>query len=98
MSVKAECSRTRSLTCGLILQLLHKLRERHPNAMTELGGDGQRGIRFSALDLADVCPADAAFPREAVFAHARRFAQLLQAARQALADALGVIVGIVVVL
>ena len=54
----------------LIIQLPHKLRQRHPDAMTELRRDGNRRIGDTALQLADVFAIQPALTSEAVFAQA----------------------------
>ena len=66
--------------------------------MADLRGDGQCRIGFASLDLAEVFPADATLTSEAVFAQATTLPQLLQASRQPLADALGAVLGVVVVI
>jgi hypothetical protein len=49
------------------------------------------------VDFADVFATDATLTSEAVFAQPAVFPQLQQASRQPLADALGIVVGVVLV-
>ena len=59
-------------------------------------GDVQRGDGFALLNAPHHIPRDTSLFRQRIHAHATAFPQLLQATRQALADALGVVKGFIV--
>ena len=64
--------------------------------MADLCRQGQLGIGDSPPDLPEVFPAHATLTRHTIFREARCLAKLLQAPRPPLADAFGVVVGVVV--
>jgi hypothetical protein len=64
--------------------------------MADLRRYWQCGIGFATLDLAEVFPTDATLTSEAVFAQPTAFPDFLKPTRQPLADALGVVVGVVI--
>ena len=72
------------------------LNDRRDN-VTYLRRHGQCRIGFATLDLADVFPAETTLTSEAVFAQPTAFSEFLKPPRQPLANARGVVVGVVVV-
>ncbi len=76
---------------------MRELFECHAQPIAELRTDRQRWIGFATLDLPEVFPAEATLTSEAVFAQPTAFPQFLKPPRLPLANALGVVVGVVVV-